>query len=160
MCNYGKPKWDLILQSSGITPSTTFFVFQDVDDAKVMEVIGNACKILKLTLHELAVKFGEYWVTVYAPKSYPNFFENTKNAKEFLLKMDIIHELVTRNMKNAKPPHFTYEEKNDKILIINYISHRNLIDVFVGLIYGVGKYFKENLKVNKLSETKVQVNFE
>lgn len=44
-------------------------------------------------------------------------------------------------------------------LDVEYLSERNLIDVYVGLARGVGKYFKEPLTVTKHSETKVTIVF-
>jgi hypothetical protein len=47
-----------------------------------------------------------------------------------------------------------------KTLIMHYKSHRGLIDFMVGLIKGVGKYFKENLQVRKLGDKRVEIVFE
>ncbi len=42
---------------------------------------------------------------------------------------------------------------------MTYKSKRGLIDFLVGLIKGVGKYFKENLEVTKLGNNKVKIVF-
>ena len=42
---------------------------------------------------------------------------------------------------------------------MKYKSHRNLIDFLVGLVKGVGKFYKEDLKVSKLSNDKVEIVF-
>jgi hypothetical protein len=42
---------------------------------------------------------------------------------------------------------------------MTYKSPRGLIDFLVGLIKGVGKYFKEDLRVRKLNNTDVEVVF-
>jgi hypothetical protein len=70
-----------------------------------------------------------------------------------------MHKSVTKNIENANPPKFEFEWKNDKTLIITYISTRGLIDFVVGLAKGVGKYFNQNLLVRKISNTKVEVLF-
>ncbi len=62
-------------------------------------------------------------------------------------------------MENAHPPRFEYDWKDDKTLILKYKSQRGLIDILVGLIKGVGKYYKEDLKVSKISSDKVQIVF-
>jgi hypothetical protein len=43
---------------------------------------------------------------------------------------------------------------------MKYKSKRKLIDFMVGLIKGVGKFYKENLKVKKISDDKVEIIFE
>jgi hypothetical protein len=42
---------------------------------------------------------------------------------------------------------------------MTYNSRRGLIDIMIGLIKGVGKYYKENLKVTKLGPDKVEIKF-
>ncbi|KPQ45004.1 MAG: hypothetical protein MPEBLZ_00429 [Candidatus Methanoperedens nitroreducens] len=44
-------------------------------------------------------------------------------------------------------------------MIIKYKSNRGLIDILMGLVKGVGKYYKEDLKVTKLSSDRLQVIF-
>jgi len=67
--------------------------------------------------------------------------------------------MVTKNIQNAHPPRFEYEWKDQKTLIMKYKSHRNLIDFLVGLIKSVGKFYKEDLKVTKLTNDKVEIVF-
>ena len=73
--------------------------------------------------------------------------------------MDELHIRVTHHFDNAQPPRFNYTWKNDTTLIITYKSHRRLIDFFAGLAKGVGKYYKEDIKVTKLSEEQVEIVF-
>jgi len=42
---------------------------------------------------------------------------------------------------------------------MKYISKRGLIDFMVGLIKGVGKYYREDLKVTKLGNDRVKIVF-
>jgi len=69
------------------------------------------------------------------------------------------HEASTRSIPDARPPQFDYEWKDGRTLIMHYKSHRGLIDFLVGLVRGVGKHFKEDLQVTKLSADKVQIVF-
>jgi hypothetical protein len=73
--------------------------------------------------------------------------------------LDNVHVGVTQNIKNSHPPRFEYEWKNEKTLIMTYKSERGLLDIFIGLIKGVGKLYKEKLIVSKIGTDKVQVQF-
>ncbi|GAB4261832.1 MAG: hypothetical protein Kow00111_10410 [Thermincola ferriacetica] len=73
--------------------------------------------------------------------------------------MDSVHEAMTKSMVNSAPPRFSYEIVNEKTIIINYKSKRNLIQFLVGLIKGVGNYYKENLRVKLLNNNRVEVVF-
>ena len=73
--------------------------------------------------------------------------------------MDYVHATVIKNVPNAQPPRFEYEWLDDKTLIMKYKSRRRLIDFMVGSIKGVGKYYKEDLRVTKLGNDKVKIIF-
>jgi len=76
------------------------------------------------------------------------------------LKMDSVHVATTKSIPGANPPRFEYEWKDEKTLIIlKYKSRRSLVDLMVGLIKGVGKFYKEDLKVTKLGSDKVEIAF-
>jgi hypothetical protein len=112
-----------------------------------------------LSFTQVADAFGDYWVNEYSQRIYRVYYDGCKMAKEFLLKMDSVHVASTRNMPNAHPPRFEYEWKDDKTLIMHYKSPRGLIDFMVGLIKGVAKYYKEDLKITELDDKRVEIVF-
>ena len=63
-------------------------------------------------------------------------------------------------MSNAHPSHFTYHWENDKSLIVDYKSDRDMIHLFVSIVKGLGKYYKEDLLVRRLSLKEVKIIFE
>jgi hypothetical protein len=124
-----------------------------------MKVVQAVCKNLNITLTQAADAFGDYWVNVFSQKIYKSYYVKHKNARNFLLDMDNVHVIMTKTMANAKPPRFTYEWMDKNTLIMNYRSVRGLIDFLVGLIKGVGKYYKEDLQVTKIGANKVRIIF-
>ncbi len=131
----------------------------NVDDQIVLKVVNSLCDVLKISLPQAADEFGDYMNNVYLQKFYKIFYKKANSAKEFLLKMDSVHVAMTNDLPDAKPPRFEYEWKNDKTLIMKYKSSRGLIDFMVGLTKGVGKFYKENIKVTKLGNDKVEIVF-
>jgi hypothetical protein len=156
---FGKDKWGDALEKAGLERNTVFLATENVPDAAVLKVVDSVCKVLNISLEQAADAFGDYWVNVFAPKVYSIYFTGVKSAKDFLLKMDDVHKITTETMKDARPPRFDYEWKDDKTLIMKYKSHRGLIDFLVGLIKGVGNYYKENLIVRKLGNDRVEIVF-
>ncbi|HEU0265118.1 MAG TPA: heme NO-binding domain-containing protein [Geobacterales bacterium] len=156
---FGPQKWEASLVKAGLSKNTIFIPIQDIDDATVMRLIEATCRELGVTLEQAADAFGDYWVNVYAPKIYRTYFRGSQGAKEFLLQMDRVHESVTTNVPNARPPRFTYEWVNDKTLVMKYRSNRSMIDVLVGCAKGVGKFFNESIKVRKIGADKIEVMF-
>jgi hypothetical protein len=157
--NFGKDKWETALEKAGVNKDTIFLPTSDIDDGTVLKVIGSLCDVLNISLVQAADAFGDYWVNVFAPKIYVPYYQNVKSAKEFLLNMDKVHVHSTETLPDSRPPRFDYEWKDDKTLIMGYKSHRGLIDIMVGLVRGVGKYYNEDLKVTKLGDDKVEIVF-
>lgn len=156
---FGPEKWKEIAEVSG-TPLDKAIIMPvaDFDDNTVIQVVQATCKVLGITLEQAADAFGDYWMTVYAPRCYPSFLQQP-STREFLLRMDDVHQQMTRAMKNARPPRFVFEWKDDRTLVVHYQSTRGLIDFAVGLCRGAGHYFKEDIAVTKLSDSEVQVVF-
>lgn len=156
---FGKDKWNAALKKAGIEKATIFLPITDVDDRTALKVIGSLCEVLNISLDQAADAFGDYWVNIYARNYYPTYFRGAATAKEFLLKMDSVHVSATQHIENARPPRFDYEWKDEKTMIMHYKSKRGLIDFLVGLIKGVGAFYKEDLKVAKLGSDKVSAIF-
>lgn len=156
---FGEDKWQKSLEEAGIKTSRIFLPFEDVDDSVVIKLITAVCNNLNISLSQAADAFGDYWVNVYSQNLYPQYYSTHKTAKDFLLDMDTVHVAMTKTVKNAHPPRFTYEWKDDNTLIMHYKSQRSLIDFVVGLAKGVGKFYHEDLQVTKLGSDNVQIVF-
>ena len=157
--NYGEQKWKEIMQQTGENPQTVFFPISDIDDKTAFALIEETCKVLDITKQQACDAFGDYWVNTYAPKIYSMYFTKFENAKSFIMGMDRTHEIVTKSMINARPPRFTFEEVDENTIIVNYMSTRNMIDFYIGLAKGVGKYFNTPIEIKKLSEERVELTF-
>ena len=157
--NFGEQKWEEIMQQAGENPQKVFYPVSFVDDETVFKLIENTCKVLNLTKEQACDAFGDYWVNTYAPKLYSMYFTKYESAKQFIMGMDRTHEIITINMPNARPPRFTFENVDENTIIVNYISARNMIDFYIGLVKGISKYFNTPINVKKLSEERVKLTF-
>jgi hypothetical protein len=140
----GPDAWKKILDKAGMPNTTLFLTNTSVPDADVMKLIQAACAVLNITAEQAMEAFGVHWSHSYAPEMYGVYFSKAKNAREFLLNLDQVHSAMTKNT-GATPPHFTYEWKGDRELIMHYSSARGLVALMPGLIKGVGIHFKEKL---------------
>ncbi len=154
---FGKEQWEEICNRSGFPTKGLISLSADIEDATALELITNTCAVLDITLEQAADAFGDYWVNDYAVEIYKSIYGRFSSAREFILGMDDVHIQVTQSIENARPPRFDYEWKDDQTLVVTYKSQRGLIDVFAGLVRGLGKHFDEPLTVTKLSDDKVQV---
>lgn len=158
---FGKEMWQKVLVDAGLAASATSvrMVTADVPDARAAALLESTCRVLNITFEQAADAFGEYWCCEYAPRQYQMIVRKFKSAREMILGMDAVHVNLTQTIPNAHPPRFNYRWENEKTLVVEYNSKRNMIDVYVGLARGVGKYFKENLTVSKLSPTTARIVF-
>ncbi|MDR1933916.1 MAG: heme NO-binding domain-containing protein [Spirochaetales bacterium] len=156
----GKEKWREILRKSNLPEDLHITRIADIDDAVIQTVLGNICGVLHLSLPQVIDAFGDYWVNVYAPKYYKAYYYGINTAKALIMGVDKIHEQVTKIMPNAHPPRFDFEEIGENTLKVHYKSHRKMIDFYIGLVKGVGKFFRARLTVKKLSEEYVEITFE
>ena len=160
---FNEAKWREILNRSDMGDSRKYLEYMrgmDIDDKKVFEIIKNTCEVLQITLEQAADAFGEYWTCVYAPKIYKTYYGKYHNARDFIKGMDQIHAEVTKNIENAHPPRFDIEELDDNRLKVHYKSKRHMIDFYIGLAKGIGKYFNTPIEVKKLSDEYVEINFQ
>lgn len=155
---FGQVRWKNILSNSGLPENHQFYNHHDIDDAMILKVVGKTCDELGITLEQAADAFGEYWMTEFAPRKYYAFVLSHTSARSFLLSMSRVHQKVT-NSENANPPNFTFEELDNNRITMTYISQRNLEVFWIGLIKGVGKYFKENIDIKPISKSKVELTF-
>jgi hypothetical protein len=157
---FGIEKWQDCLKSVGLSEYYTFMINEDVDEKTTMQLLQNATTILGITMEQLFDAFGEYWVHVYAPKMYPEYYEDIHSAKQFLLNIDKIHSEVTENIPNAHPPRFTYNSPDDNILEMKYNSSRGLVHLFISLAKGLASYYKEKVKIDLIDKDTVRFEFQ
>jgi hypothetical protein len=143
--NVGEPQWKAILEKSG-HGSAIFMTNQNIPDGEVIKMLEATCGVLNIEMPAAMEAFGVHWSTKYAPAMYGVYFEKAKTAREFLLNLDQVHVVMTKNA-GASPPRFTYEWKGEKELVMHYASPRGLVALMPGLLKGVGLYFKEAIEV-------------
>jgi len=149
---FGVAKWKEALRKAGLPETQVFLTTQEVPDEKVMAVVKAVAETNSLPLEAVLEAFGEHWCTAYAPSIYDVYFKKAKNVKEFLLNLDQIHTVMTKSMPGAHPPHFSYEWKDDRHLVMHYASKRGLVALMPGLVRGLAKYYHEKLNVNVVGD--------
>ena len=156
---FGHEKWRQILRELGLPEQKMFTLGEDVDDALTGRALETACRVLGVTAEQLGDAFGLQWASVYAPEIYRTYYAQAKTAREFLLGMDKVHTQVTATVKNARPPRFTFEWRDDRTLHIKCASTRGLAFLVPGLAKGVGAHFKEKLDARMVGADRIEVRF-
>lgn len=155
---FGKDKWKECLKKANLNEHRIYSTLEDVPDKEIMTLIQAIGQVASMSATQVLEAFGEYWSTVYAPTVYKSYFAKAKSTREFLLSLDQIHVAMTKTIKNAHPPRFTYEWKGDNLLVMHYSSERGLAAMMPGLVRGLGKYFHDSPNVS-LSGNDVNIRF-
>ena len=154
----GKRAWEEILEEAGVGRFQRFLPTKSYPDEVFYQILEGIKKKTRLSLEEIADLFGEYWMIEYAPKVYKIFFHEVKDIKSFLKKLDWVHEVMTRTTREGSPPRFeVWEEGED--LYIRYKSQRNLKEIFLGLLRGVGKYYQVEMSIHEVEPNLFRVYF-
>lgn len=156
---YGEDKWIEILLNAGFTKFAVFLPYSDVPEEYFGRIFSSAQNCLKKSEVEVSDLFADYWMSVYAPRVYPEFFREIKSAKDFLLMMDSVHRKVTEDIPYSRPPHFEYQQKDKNTIQMYYYSSRNLMVLFESLVKATAKYFNESIEIEKLGKTSLLLKF-
>jgi hypothetical protein len=155
---FGAEQWQRSLKLAKIPESKVYNAIEDVPDGELHSLLSAVARVTGLPADGVMEAFGEYWSTIYAPRVYAAYYAHAKSSRDLLLHLDDIHTVQTKLMTSARPPHFRYEWRGEKHLIMHYESPRGLVALMGGLVRGVGKYFGEHLNVSIL-KNEVHVRF-
>lgn len=155
---FGVAKWKECLKKAGLPESKLYSTLDDVPDGEILGLMKAIGQAAGLNQDHVMSAFGEHWSTVYAPRVYKSYFDAAKSTREFLMKLDEVHVAMTRSIKMAHPPRFTYQWQGDKHLVMHYGSSRGLVALMPGLIAGLGKHYKDH-PVARVSGNEVHVQF-
>jgi len=158
---YGKDKWKACLTASGLPENHSFAdqLSAEIDEELTMSFIAKSAEVLGISLQQLFDDFGYHWCVEYAPKMYAMFYIGCKTTKDLVMKLSKVHEMIAKIRPGYSPPQFEYEEIAPNKVKVNYISKRNLFDLYISLVKGLDAYFKNETKIEKLSDKSAILTF-
>jgi len=152
--NFGEEKWEAILERSGIEED--FFISSEAyDDEITFKLAGAISEEMGMSLKDVLVTFGEWWVMKTTKEKYTGLMESGGSSlKEFLENLPLFHNRVMLIYPKLTPPEFKVSEVSKNSLNLHYFSKREGLQEFVrGLIQGLGKMFNTPIQI-ELIETR------
>jgi len=140
--NFGEEKWEIILEKSGVEED--FFISGEAyDDAITFKLAQAVSEEMNLSLQEVLIAFGEWWVVKTTKEKYGGLMESGGSTfKEFLINLPLFHNRVMLIYPKLTPPEFKISDISENSLNLHYFSKREGLQEFVrGLIQGLAIMF-------------------
>lgn len=104
----------------------------------------------QIPVADLLKVFGEYLFGALS-KNYSYMMDGVSDSLTLLHHIeDVIHVEVKKLYPDSNPPMFDGERLDEHTLKLNYKSHRSMADVAEGLIKGCGKFYKDDLHIERI----------
>jgi hypothetical protein len=140
--NYGEGVWDSVKKRSGV--DIEYFVSNETYDDAITYQLAEAIAVeLDISLGQVLVTFGEWWVLHSIRDKYGKMIQaGGSNLREFLINLPMFHNRVMMIYPKLTPPEFQISHIEDSSLHVHYISKRPGLQEFVrGLLQGLGKLY-------------------
>lgn len=140
--NYGKDKWDEIKEKSGV--DIDYFISNEpYDDDITYKLAGAASQVMGVTIDQVLIAFGEWWVMRTVKDKYGSLMDAGGNTlKEFIINLPVFHNRVMMIYPKLTPPEFKISHLTDEGLHLHYFSKRAGLKEFVrGLLQGLSKSY-------------------
>lgn len=138
------------LMDNGLSNDYIFSPLEDVKDEVAKGIVAKIGSNVGKNNKEIWKIMGEENIKTFS-NNYPGFFRH-ETAYQFLKSMNDVHVIVVKRIKGSVPPILDMVPISSHEVLFTYRSKRAMGDYLAGLISGVSKYFKEDIKVDFISE--------
>ncbi len=148
---YGDSVVDRAMESNGWTSNKLFTPAENVDDQKILSVIGSIAKNQNLDVKKLWRSIGNYNIKSFT-EDFPAFFEH-ENVYSFLKSMYDVHVVMVKRLPGATPPLLSIEPISTREAVFSYHSKRGMFDYFLGMLDGSCEKYNEKVQIEELERT-------
>ncbi|EMI57157.1 heme NO-binding domain-containing protein [Rhodopirellula sallentina] len=151
---HGEETWETIRQVVNCDVNS-FWPAQDYPDELTIALFIATARHLHVSPDEIMVEFGKFWLNNTGKNVYPKLFALVgNNSRDFLRKLDFIHQQATISLPGTRGFQLRSEELPDGGLRMFYTSDLPLCPVLHGLILGAGIHFNQTLQVQEMQCTR------
>jgi hypothetical protein len=149
--NFGKQKWDDILERSGLEKG--FFISSEpYDDDITFKLAIAVSQEMNVTVSQVFIAFEKWWVVRTTKEKYGGLMKSGgTNLQEFLMNLPLFHNRVMLIYPKLTPPKFKVSHISENSINLHYFSKREGLQEFVrGLIQGLGIMFNTPTTIDLL----------
>lgn len=144
---YGQDIWGKT--EARINEDINFFVgMEQYPDDITYQIVGAICEVINIPIAEFMETAGNEWVPYTASSDFGTYYAMADDLFGFLKKLNSIHSAMQTSIPELRPPAFNIIECEDKLMRLQYISHRPGLTTFVaGVLKGLGKHYDQKITV-------------
>lgn len=157
--NFGEEKWEAIKRKSGVDVDY-FLSNEPYDDDITFKLAGAASEELKISVGDVLIAFGEWWVLKTSKEKYGGLMDaGGTTLKQFLHNLPVFHNRVMLIYPKLTPPEFKISDETDHSIHIHYYSKREGLQEFVrGILQGLGKMYNTPVVIEQIGTKQSQVS--
>lgn len=152
LSNFGAEVWKKVHSKSGVKED--FFISNEAyDDDITYQLAGAVSEETGMSLSEVLIAFGEFWVLKTGKEKYGSLMEaGGSNLREFLINLPNFHSRIMLYYPKLTPPEFHVSNIRENSLDLHYISKRAGLKDFVrGLLQGLGKLYNTEVEIELIA---------
>ena len=143
----GASQWAKVKEQAGVT--APFFVpMNDYPDSDITALVKAASAETGKSTDDIERGLGVFAIPKFAV-AYNFYFKPHSCTKDFILKMDDVHQIATQTIAGAAPPRFKYERPSESSLVVIYSSPRKMCSLLKGLIEGSAAHYNERVTITE-----------
>jgi DNA-binding transcriptional regulator YdaS (Cro superfamily) len=144
---HGADLWDEVLETSGVEGAYTSL--GSYPDAEFVALVAALARRLGVDPTAVVRQVGEGAMPLLAQR-YPQFFAAHSCTRSFLLTLnDIIHPEVRKLYPGADVPEFTFQVRDQDVLVVEYSSRRQLCSLAEGFVHGAATHYGERVNLSQ-----------
>ncbi len=145
---FGYEMVDVIINKSDLESNGVYTSIGTYPHSEIVQLLMNLSSETKIDPDSLLKEFGKYLFDTFKA-GYPQFFEKSKTAFEFLESIDnYIHVEVLKLYPDATLPKFDSSISENGIMTLNYKSERSMSSLAFGLIERTISHYDEDLVID------------
>lgn len=151
--NYGIDVWENIKRRAGV--DIDFFISNEpYDDEITYNLAQAASDELGISVNEVLIAFGEWWILYTGRKQYGYLMETGgASFQKFMIHLPMFHNRIMMIYPKISPPEFQVTDIKENSLNLHYFSKRIGLKYFVyGLISGLGKFYQTPVKIELIQD--------
>lgn len=145
---FGIVVWEAVKKRSGV--NIDFFMSNEAyDDAITYQLAQAVSEETGLTVSDVLIAFGEFWVLNTGKVKYGSLMEaGGSNLKEFIINLPNFHSRIMLIYPKLTPPEFRVSHIEEHSIRLHYFSGRAGLKEFVrGLLQGLSKLYEVNTQI-------------